>query len=259
MTQVEIDYVEVSEVAGEPMSGEQLERLQNRYLWARRLCKGGDVVEVACGTGPGLGLLKAVAKSLVAGDVSDTMVARCRSHYGNRISVSRFDAQALPFPDSSKDVVIICEALYYVPNIDKFLDESRRVLRPNGQLLVVVANKDLPDFNPSPHSHVYLGPVELNERLSRRGFAVRCFGYLPIDTVSLLQRILRPMKRLAVALGVVPKTMKGKQLLKRLIFGRLVSMPAELTEASRYVEPVSIPADVPDRRHKVIYCAAVLQ
>jgi SAM-dependent methyltransferase len=173
--------------------------------------------------------------------------------------VSRFDAQALPFPDSSKDVVIICEAIYYLPNVDKFLDECRRVLRRNGQLLIVVANKDLSDFNPSPHSHAYLGPVELNERLSRRGFAVECFGYLPIDTVSLLQRILRPMKRLAVALGVVPKTMKGKQLLKRVIFGRLVPMPAELIESSRYVEPTPIRADAPDRRHKVIYCAAVLQ
>jgi hypothetical protein len=241
------------------MSIEQLDRLQNRYIWAKQFCDGRDVVEVACGTGPGLGLLASVAKSLEAGDYSASMVDRCRSHYGERIRISRFDAQSMHFPDSSKDVVIICEALYYLPDAARFFDECRRVLRPKGRLIIVSANKDLPDFNPSPYSHRYLGPVELGQSLRPLGFSVACFGYLRVDAVSARQKLLRPLKRFAVALGLVPKTMKGKLLLKRMVFGQLAPMPAELTgTASTYTEPTVISADAPDRRHKVIYCVAEL-
>ena len=55
------------------------------------------------------------------------------------------------------------------------------------------------------------------------------------------------LKRLAVRLGLIPKTMKGKRWLKRLFYGLLVEVPAEITDdlASR------CPAVLlePDRAH----------
>lgn len=253
------DFTAVTELSGAEISAEQLQRMTHRYHWAATHCRGKDVVEVACGSGQGLGLLGKVAKTLEAGDYSAEVLSVPKAHYGPRISLQEYDAQKLPYADSSKDVLILFEALYYVPNAARFAAECRRVLRPGGQVLIATANKDLADFNPSPLSHRYYGVVELDDLFREAGFKTEVFGYMPVETVSARQKVLRPMKKLAVALGIMPKTMKGKQLLKRLVFGRLVLMPAELPPATGEVDqPAKLPGRAADRTHKVLYCRATL-
>jgi SAM-dependent methyltransferase len=163
----------------------------------------------------------------------------------------------MPWADASKDVVIIFEAIYYLESFAEFLDECLRVLRPDGMLLIATANKDLADFNPSPHSHDYYGVVELEAVLGAKGFSSEYFGYIAVVETSLRQRILRPVKQLAVKAGLMPKTMAGKKLLKKLVFGGLVEMPAEITEQHlrSYVPPEEIEI-IENATHKVIYCAA---
>jgi hypothetical protein len=85
------------------------------------------------------------------------------------------------------------------------------------------------------------------------------FGYVAANAVSLKQRLLRPIKKIAVAMGVIPKTNEGKKWLKRLVFGRLVPLPADIDPgAFRYIPPTSTSPNEPDRVHKVIYCCATL-
>lgn len=255
----DVDFLDVTELAGSPISGEQLERLSHRYSWARSFSEGKDVAELACGTGPGLGLIAGAARSLEAGDFSDRMLERVRAHYGNRVALSRFDALSMPYATASKDVLIIFEALYYLADVARFAEECRRVLRPGGVVLIATANKDLTDFNPSPHSHEYLGVVELHRVFGSAGFKVSCFGYLDTAELSLKQKVLRPVKKLVVSLNLMPRTMRGKQILKRLVFGKPMSMPAELSPTNdAYRSPAPLPENQPDRRHKVIYCTASL-
>jgi ubiquinone/menaquinone biosynthesis C-methylase UbiE len=80
-------FTHVTELSGDEITREQLARLAARYYWAGAYCKGKDVAEVACGTGPGLGYLAAIAKSLRAGDISPEILAIARRHYGNRIAL----------------------------------------------------------------------------------------------------------------------------------------------------------------------------
>ena len=54
------DYISVTEIAGDEVTGEQIVRLGNRYYWAGCYCAGKDVVEAACGTGQGLGYLAGI-------------------------------------------------------------------------------------------------------------------------------------------------------------------------------------------------------
>ncbi len=253
------DYLDVTEVAGESISAEQLERLNHRYHWAQTFCEGRDVVECACGTGPGLGVLAAVARTMEAGDVSIAMVDRVRSHYGARVPVRQFDAQQLPFADSSKDVIVLFEAVYYLPDANRFVAECRRVLRPGGKVLIATANKDLSDFNPSPYSHRYYGVVELAELIASSAMKAELFGYLPTDETSLRQRVLRPVKRAVVGLGLMPRSMKGKRLLKRLVFGKPVSMPAELNAGVHVLDQITpLDSRIADTRHKVIYAVGTV-
>ena len=252
------DYSEVTELAGDDVSAEQVIRVCTRYGWALPFCLDKDVLEIACGTGPGLGLLQAQARSLVAGDISDEILARARAHYGARVDIRRMDAMELPFANGSLDVVIIFEALYYVPQAERFAAECARVLRPGGVVLVSNANKDLFDFNPSPYSHVYHGVVELGQLFGSQGFDCRFWGDVPVAQVSWRQKLLRPIKRTVVALGLMPRSMAGKKLLKRLVFGQMQAFPPEIAESQlpTNLALTALPAAQPDRGHKVLLCAA---
>jgi SAM-dependent methyltransferase len=255
-----VDYVSVTEISGDEVTQEQINRLSNRYYWAANYCRNRDTLEVACGSGQALGYLNRISKTFVAGDYSKELLSVASRHYGDRINLQQFDAQHMPFPDDSKDVIIIFEAIYYLPDADAFLNECTRVLRTEGNVLVATANKDLYDFNPSPHSHQYYGVVELNNLFESHGFRTEFFGDTPVTNASLRQKILRPLKRIAVALHLIPKSMAGKKILKRLVFGNLTVMPAEIDEqTAAHQKPTPLYPDRPDTLHKVIYCAATLQ
>ena len=266
------DYVSVTEIAGDEVTQEQINRLCNRYYWAGQYCAGKDVVEAACGSGQGLGYLAGIARSLEAGDYSETILSFARQHYEERIPLRQFDAQDMPFENESKDVIILFEAIYYLLDAEKFVSECVRILRTWGKVLITTANKDLYDFNPSPHSYKYYGVVELNDLFAKYGFETEFFGYTRVGNVSIRQRMLRPIKKLAVMLNIMPKTTSGKKWLKRIVFGKLVKMPAEIGPLIKqneenngalckagYVEPERIPSDKANTSHKVIYCVATLK
>ncbi len=280
------NYISVTEIAGDEVTQEQIDRLCNRYYWAGKYCADKDVVEVACGSGQGLGYLSGIAKSLEAGDYSDEILSIAQQHYGERIALRQFDAQEMPFADQSKDVIILFEAIYYIPDAEQFVRDCVRVLRPGGKVLIATANKDLYDFNPSPHSYEYYGVVELNDLFARHGFKAEFFGDTHVESVSMWQKMLRPIKKLVVVLGIMPKSIAGKKFLKKIVFGGLVEMPAEIgpqidgdlkakkgpqiTQISQnekdenilyrgcYVEPDKISSEEANTSHKVIYCVATL-
>lgn len=254
------DYLGVTELSGDDVSQEQVDRLCHRYYWASKYCVGKDILEVACGTGQGLGFLVNMGKSLNAGDFSADILKIARKHYGNRIPLKQFDAQEIPYQENSMDVIILFEAIYYIPSAEKFVKECRRVLRNGGNVLIATANKDLYDFSPSAHSYQYYGVVEMDGLFKKNGFSTEFFGNTPVNALSLRQRILRPIKRVAVKFGFMPKSMNGKKFFKKLVFGQLVKMPAEIEEAMvPYLEPTRLSSSQPDNRHKVIYCVATLQ
>lgn len=248
----------IAEIVGEPISEEQLQRMVNRYVWAGEQVAGLDVLEVACGSGQGLTHIASLAKSLSACDYSEKMLSHGRALNLPGVALSRADAQRLDYPNESFDVIIMYEALYYVPQPDQFFSECNRLLRESGKLLIATANKDLYDFNPSPNSFEYLGVVELRDRLSRFGFETEFFGDTAVSAVSARQRVLRPLKAIARRLGLIPKTNAGKLWLKRIVFGKTSPMPASVNETTRpYQPPSAISSIQPNREFKVILCRAV--
>ena len=98
--------------------------------------KGKEVLELA--TGPGL-LAKHIApaaKSVLATDYSDGMIAEAgKGECPENLRFEVADAMALPYDDDSFDVVLIANALHIVPDPEKALSEIERVLRPGGLLI----------------------------------------------------------------------------------------------------------------------------
>lgn len=253
------DFVSVTELSGDLVTKEQVQRMVHRYQWAGKFCTDKDVLEVACGTGQGLGYLLKLSKSLEAGDYSKELLSIPIKHYGERVSLCQFDAQDMPYESSSKDVIILFEAIYYIPDLDKFISECKRILKPNGIVLIATANKNLDDFNPSPHSYNYYNKDEMDKIFTKFGFQSNFYGYVEVDKISLTHKTLRFMKKTAVFFGLMPRTMAGKKMLKRIVFGKLTPMPFEITgEECEYSPPVKL-EDKGDDAYKVIYCSASLK
>jgi ubiquinone/menaquinone biosynthesis C-methylase UbiE len=219
--------------------------------------EGKTVLEVACGPGPGLGLLASRARRIVAGDYTGSHLAKARTQYGDRIPLVRLDALRLPFRDASFEIVVLFEALYFLPGFDAFLKSCWQVLSKHGILLIASANPEWSDFNPAPLSTSYLNAVELDRALTACGFDTTLYGGFGSASDGLRSRALSIAKRTAVALQLIPKTMKGKQMLKRIAFGRLTPFPAEvLPETGRVHAPVPLARGASAVAYKVLYAVA---
>jgi SAM-dependent methyltransferase len=107
---------------------------------ARRLPTdpGGDVLEIACGTGRVTRQLRerlAPTVRLVASDLSEAMLEYGRRKVGGSIEWRKADATALPFADASFAAAVCAFGIMFVPDKKAALREARRVLREGGVLL----------------------------------------------------------------------------------------------------------------------------
>jgi len=251
------DFSGVTEVPGNAVTEEALSMLYTRYRFTVPSCEGKDVLEVACGSGQGLGYLAKTARRVVGGDYTRSLLDMARAHYRGRLPLLQLDAQALPFRSSSFDIVLLYEAIYYLPRPERFLDECRRVLREKGVLVLCTVNKEWPDFNPSPFSTRYFTASELEAFLRAGNFHADLFMAFPSKTRSLRDALISWIKRTAVALHLIPKTMKGKAWLKRLFLGPLRPVPTEVHEGmAAYSEPVPIASCQACSGYKVLFAVA---
>lgn len=228
-----------------------------RYAHARSFCAGKSVLEVACGAGQGLGFLAARASRVVGGDYSQRLIDVAVAHYGHRVPLVCLDAHTLPFAPASFDVILLFEAIYYLADARRFIREVRRTLRADGVLLICTVNRDWRDFNPSPFSTSYPSAAELNHLLTSEGFSAALFGAFRDRQDGLRASAISAVRQAAVALGLIPRTMKGKERLKRLFYGPLAEAPPEI--ADRDLPAVSLepltPA-TPAGLYKVLYAVA---
>jgi len=212
--------------------------LYTRYKLAADLISGKDALEVGCGSGIGLKYLSRFGRRVIGGEIDPALLTLASEHCGGKASVVGLDAHQLPFKDSSFDYVIFYEAIYYLRNALRFVAETRRILRPGGKLIISSVNKDWKGFNRSPHSTWYLNPPELCKALESFGFSVELFSAFESRTKSARESLIEFIRRAAITLNLIPRSMKGKEWLKRLFLGKLVEIPRDLKDGMSEVEPL---------------------
>lgn len=128
-----------------------IHRLWKRFFVATAQVRKGDrVLDLAGGTGDIAALLKdrvgdtgaASDGSVVLGDINGDMLRVGRDRLTDRGNVRGFEyvqcnAEALPFPDASFDLVTMAFGLRNVTDKDAALREIARVLKPGGQARVL--------------------------------------------------------------------------------------------------------------------------
>lgn len=124
-------------------------------LWKRQTVacagvrKGHRVLDLAGGTGDltaKFSQLVGDTGQVILGDINDSMLKVGRDKLRdlglvNNIEYVQMNAQALPFPDNSLDVITIAFGLRNVTDKNEALRSMYRVLKPGGRLLVLEFSK----------------------------------------------------------------------------------------------------------------------
>ncbi|OLP44891.1 glycosyltransferase [Rhizobium oryziradicis] len=115
----------------------------HRYYLAKGFVQGKEVLDIASGEGFGSAILAQAAKSVIGVDISEDAVGHAQAKYGSaRLSFRPGSCEAIPLPDASVDVVVSFETIEHIEAHEVFLKEIKRVLRPNGSLIISTPEKE---------------------------------------------------------------------------------------------------------------------
>lgn len=152
----------------------------HRYLFAAEHVAGRDVLDAACGEGYGAAWLARRAKSVTGLDIDAPTIDSARAKYtmpGLRFETG--SVAAMPFADASFDCAVSFETLEHLAEQEAMLAELRRVLRPDGLLIISTPNQveysEKRDFHNEFHVRE-LNETEFRALLSGRFGAQRWYG-----------------------------------------------------------------------------------
>ncbi len=162
----------------------------HRYAYAAQWVAGKSVLDMACGEGYGSALLAKTATEVVGMDISPETVAHAEETYclPNLFFVTA-QAGGIPAGNGVFDVVVSFETIEHVDQNtqQEFLREIKRVLKPDGLLIMSTPNKliysDLPKYHNEYHvkefyfrefkdflQHYFKGTVFLGQRVYAGSF-----------------------------------------------------------------------------------------
>jgi len=141
-----------------------------RYRFAVTLVSAvSKVLDVGCGTGYGAALLAEKAAGVVGVDSAWEAIQYARGNYFQQnLSFACADCRDLPFRDHSFDQAVLFEVIEHVAEQPRCLSEIRRVLTPEGTLILSTPNPAGPTKvieEPNPFHKRELQEQELLELL----------------------------------------------------------------------------------------------
>ncbi len=106
----------------------------------------GPILEVGCGDGRISSLLaKYRTDSLVGVDISREMLRKYVKKEGiSALQLIHCDAENLPFKEDAFNGMICVQTLVHLPNADAVIDESARILRGGGKLILDINTPNSP-------------------------------------------------------------------------------------------------------------------
>lgn len=114
----------------------------HRYAIAMELVGGKTVLDIACGEGYGAALLSQKASHVTGMDIDQATIEKAKAKYRhNNLRFETANAEKIPAGDQQFDVVVSFETLEHVSNQPAMLLEIKRVLKPDGLLIISTPEK----------------------------------------------------------------------------------------------------------------------
>lgn len=111
-----------------------------RYRYALSHIDGKKVLDIACGTGYGIGLMQDDASFVCGVDVDIEAASLARFECSANSTVLLGDGLRLPFCDGSFEIVTSFETIEHLSSRSEFLLELDRVLSPTGKIFISTPN-----------------------------------------------------------------------------------------------------------------------
>jgi ubiquinone/menaquinone biosynthesis C-methylase UbiE/glycosyltransferase involved in cell wall biosynthesis len=142
------------------MTGDIRHEHQHRYAVAGEFVAGKDVLDIASGEGYGVAYLARHAKSVIGVDIDQEAIDHSRRRYADfrNVEFRIGSCSAIPLNDHSVDVVTSFETLEHHAEHAEMMREIKRVLRPDGVLLISSPNR--PVYSEEPN---FVNPFHVKE------------------------------------------------------------------------------------------------
>ncbi len=237
-----------------------IETVAEDFMAQIELRPGMKVLDVACGTG-NLAVIAARRGCLTCGlDIASNLIAQARERARQEsldIEFTEGDAEAMPYPDASFDVVVSMYGVMFTPRPELVLNELRRVTKPGG--LIAMANwtpggfigkmfavfaRHLPPPAGLPSPLLWGDEATVRSRFNGDGEAVRLarrtaqmrFPFDPAGTVDFFRRYYGPTQRAFDSLPAAGQAALMRDLVELQTQHNVSPQPGETDTPSEYLE-----------------------
>ena len=205
-----------------------------RYVFALPHVENKTGLDIACGTGYGIAILRSKARYVIGVDVDMDAVVDAKRECDGNAAVLLGNGLGLPFDDGSFDVITSFETLEHLYERDQFLSELHRVLRGGGELLLSTpnANYTMPiDGKPSNPFHIHeYTPDDLRNQLGRRFPIARLLGQA-LDNNIQISPFFQEQERMPMDLRTQTKLLAWK------VFNKIPFNARELLSSALWGKP----------------------
>ncbi|HEX3484979.1 MAG TPA: class I SAM-dependent methyltransferase [Micropepsaceae bacterium] len=152
------------------------DQISFHYVLARRHLKPDDcVLDIASGKGFGGNIMAEVAASVMCADLDRAKLDEGRTLFPRaNLTFSCEDVTATRFPDNSFDVVVSMETIEHMDDVDLYLGELKRVLKPGGRAILSTPQNSI--------GHIPLTPAHIHE-FSLDELRSSCGRHFEIETI----------------------------------------------------------------------------
>jgi SAM-dependent methyltransferase len=161
---------------------------RRRVRKIQRFVPNGRILDIGCGRGITLSLLREGGWETFGTEISETAASHARTLLGDSVFVG--DLLAAPWPESSFDVVSIWHVLEHLPDPSAVLGKCRELLRPGGVLVVAVPNFESLQARLTgrhwfhldvPRHYWHFGTGVLRGLLEKEGFVLEDLCHLSLE------------------------------------------------------------------------------
>jgi len=106
--------------------------------------EGAIVADIGGGPTSGLAYMQSPTKKIIVEPLLDKYIESGYPKYNDDIEAVCSIAEEIPLPDNCADIVVTVNALDHVDDVDKTVAEIRRILKPNGKIILHVTQRKVP-------------------------------------------------------------------------------------------------------------------